>query len=68
MISRFDYKLAGHKRTYLAAKVRKQELKNQGYRVKIRKAIDGGYNLFIKDVLRLDVQEKHGNGGRFLCH
>jgi len=64
MISRWDYKKAGHRRTYQKAKTFKAELKKESYRVKIRKAIGGGYDIFIKDLLILDKQEGHGNGRR----
>ncbi len=62
MISRWNYSFDGHRRTFEKAKVRKAELKREGYRVKIRRAIGGGYDIFYKDVLLLDVQEGHGNG------
>lgn len=68
MISKHDYKPAGYRRTYPAAKKRKEELRQEGYRVKIRKALDGSFEIFIKDIVKLDVQEKHGKGGRFNCH
>jgi len=62
MISRWNYTFDGHRRHYETARQRKTELKKEGYRVKIKKGINGGYDIFIKDVLLLDKQERHGNG------
>lgn len=62
MISRWNYKLDGHRRNYEKARARKMELKKEGFRVKIKKGVFGGYDIFVKDVLLIDIQERHGNG------
>jgi len=62
MISRWNYRFDGHRRTWDKAKVRKAELKKEGFRVKVKKNFAGGFDIFIKDVLLIDAQECHGNG------
>jgi len=56
-VSTKDYKFGGHRRTYPKARVFKIELKNQGFRVKIKPDFTkGGYNIFYKDIRRIDQE------------
>lgn len=61
-ISPKDYGYDSTKRTWTAAKHRKRRLRDQGYRVKIRKDINGDYAIFKKDVTRIAFQRDQGNG------
>ena len=50
------------RRDYSRAKKRKEQLKAEGWRVKIRKGIDGYYEIWKKHVVIMDLQRGHGNG------
>ena len=56
------YRLDSIKRTWTAAKHRKTRLKLQGYRVKIRKDINGFFAVYKKDVQLIAAQRDQGNG------
>lgn len=64
-LSKWDYKFAGHRRNFVNARTYKTELKNQGFRVKIRSHPSGGYDVFIKDIRRIDQEnnDKHRRKG-----
>jgi hypothetical protein len=57
-----DYRLDSTKRNYSQAKNRKTKLKRQGYRVKIRKNIDGLFEVHKKDITLIAYQRDQGNG------
>lgn len=50
--------------SYEKARKRKLKLKEEGWRVKIRKAPDGSYQIWKKHIDLIDVQQGHGNGRR----
>ena len=56
------YRLDSVKRTWTAAKRRMVRLKLQGYRVKIRKDINGLFAVYKKDVQLIAYQRDQGNG------
>jgi hypothetical protein len=56
------YQLDSTKRTWTAAKHRKRRLKQLGYRVKIRKDINGQFAIWKKDVQLIAAQRDQGNG------
>ena len=62
MINTHDYKFDGRYRNYQRAKKRKLELKEDGFRVKIRKEGENEYQIWIKDVRTIGIQERQGNG------
>jgi len=49
---------------YSTAHKRKEELRNDGWRVKIRKNTDGIFQVWKKHVVVMDTQRGHGNGRR----
>ena len=50
--------------SYEKARERKLKLKEQGWRVKIRKDFDGSYQIWKKQVWLIDIQQGHGDGRR----
>jgi hypothetical protein len=50
------------RRDYTKAKKRKEQLKSEGWRVKIRKGVDGYFEIWKKHVVVMDLQRGHGNG------
>lgn len=57
-----EYSYDSTKRTWTAAKNRKRRLRQQGYRVKIRKDLLGLYAIYKKDVTLIAWQRDQGNG------
>jgi hypothetical protein len=50
------------RRNYQKAKKRKEQLRLEGWRVKIRKGSDGLFQIWKKHVELMDLQRGHGNG------
>jgi hypothetical protein len=57
-----NYKLANTYYKYDRAKKRKLELKAEGFRVKIDKNNEGLFDVWIKDVFTISLQQDQGNG------
>ena len=56
-ISRCDtYKLICREREYSVVREKKESLRQQGFRVKIRKDTDGLYEIHVKNVRQLDLK------------
>lgn len=47
---------------YQRARKRKLKLKSEGWRIKIRKGINGEYVIWKKHVQLMDLQQGHGDG------
>jgi hypothetical protein len=63
MIRSDTYYLDGSRRDYSKAHERKEQLRAAGWRVKIRKAADGTFEIFKKHVELLDTRNNATRGG-----
>lgn len=62
MLNKRNYKEDGTYGTYERAKKRKMNLKEEGFRVKIQKNVDGEFTVWIKDVTTIGLENRQGNG------
>ena len=62
MLNTHNYKPDNVYATYKRAKKRKVELKQEGFRVKIQKTVEGEYSVWIKDQQSIGIQQRQGNG------
>ena len=62
MLNKCNYKEDGTYGTYARAKKRKMQLKEEGFRVKIQKTVDGEFAVWVKDVTTIGLENRQGNG------